>query len=321
VSGIHRQLIAAGVECEVLDTTQIPSRFGFAMKVAGYATAGWTLHLHTNGHNRNSWLLALLCGTAGRWRASVLTLHSGMMPAYLGTGSKWRKQLAGLVCRQYSRIICVGPELRDAVVSIGAPIARTEIGPACFTTGSLNAFVAPQLATWIAQHRPVLSTALFFRPEYGFDLLVDAVVQLRRRYPSVGCLVMGSGEQSAPAARLVRQAGLDNDLLLLGDVDHDTCLELISRSDVFLRPTFQDGDSISVREALALGVPVVASRVGSRPPGTILFHPGDVQDMLCKFDLAWAMKRGCRRGAEDSVNHLLELYRQVGVSEEAYETA
>jgi glycosyltransferase involved in cell wall biosynthesis len=60
------------------------------------------------------------------------------------------------------------------------------------------------------------------------------------------------------------------------------------RSHVFVRATLEDGDSISVREALALGVPVVASRVGTRPPGTILFHPGDVEDMLSKVDLAWA---------------------------------
>jgi glycosyltransferase involved in cell wall biosynthesis len=55
---------------------------------------------------------------------------------------------------------------------------------------------------------------------------------------------------------------------------------------VFVRPTLKDGDSISVREALVLGVPVVASRVGSRPPGTILFHPGNVEDMLSKVELA-----------------------------------
>jgi hypothetical protein len=104
-------------------------------------------------------------------------------------------------------------------------------------------------------------------------------------------------------------------------VNHDTCLDLMSRSQIFLRPTFQDGDSISVREALALGVPVVASRIGSRPPGTILFHPGDLQDLLSKVELAWAMEPGDRVVADNSLDHLLELYRQVLVSEEACEAA
>jgi glycosyltransferase involved in cell wall biosynthesis len=80
-------------------------------------------------------------------------------------------------------------------------------------------------------------------------------------------------------------------VLLAGDVDHDTCLALMSASDVFIRPTLEDGDSISVREALELKVPVVASRVGTRPPGAILFHPGDVEDLLSKLECALAQRR------------------------------
>jgi glycosyltransferase involved in cell wall biosynthesis len=291
VSGIHRQLTAAGVTCAVLDTGVIPRRLSFAVKLASYAARGWTLHLHTNGHNRNSWLLALLCGIAGRNGASVLTLHSGMMPDYVSTGSRWRGKLAGFVCRLYSRVVCVGAALRDAAVSVGTPIERTEIAPAYLAVvspdaESPNTALDPGLFAWLERHRPVLSTTLFFRPEYGFDRLVEGIARLRTQYPALGCLVMGSGEQSVEASERVRDAGLENDVLLLGDVDHDTCLALMRRSHVFVRATLEDGDSISVREALALGVPVVASRVGSRPPGAILFHPGDVDDMLSKVDLA-----------------------------------
>jgi hypothetical protein len=154
-------------------------------------------------------------------------------------------------------------------------------------SGCPGCSIPPRLFAWIERHRPLLSTTLFFRPEYGFDLLVEGIARLRGRYPALGCLVMGSGEQSVEASQRVRDAGLENDVLLLGDVDHDTCLALMRRSHVFVRATLEDGDSISVREALALGVPVVASRVGSRPPGAILFHPGDVEDMLSKVDMAW----------------------------------
>jgi hypothetical protein len=98
-------------------------------------------------------------------------------------------------------------------------------------------------------------------------------------------------------------------------VNHDACLALMSACDVFLRPTLEDGDSISVREALALGVPVVASRVGARPAGAILFRPG-----RCGRDA------GCDRTAlvgEESnptqaagcMDRLMEIYRQVDGSE------
>jgi glycosyltransferase involved in cell wall biosynthesis len=102
---------------------------------------------------------------------------------------------------------------------------------------------------------------------------------------------MGSGEDFQKARERVDQARLDDHVLLAGDVDHDTCLALMSASDVFIRPTLEDGDSISVREALELKVPVVASRVGTRPPGAILFHPGDVEDLLSKLECALAQRR------------------------------
>src|SRR6185503_11969747 len=55
---------------------------------------------------------------------------------------------------------------------------------------------------------------------------------------------------------------------------------LMARSAVFVRPTFRDGDSISVREAVSLGVPVVASNVGSRPDGVALFEAGDISGLV-----------------------------------------
>jgi glycosyltransferase involved in cell wall biosynthesis len=121
---------------------------------------------------------------------------------------------------------------------------------------------------------------MFFRKEYGFELLVEALAALRTRYPQLGCLVMGSGEDRAQAEALVRQYGLDDAIFLAGDLDHELCLALMARSAVFVRPTFRDGDSISVREAKALGVPVVASNVGTRPEGTLLFEAGNVDGLI-----------------------------------------
>jgi glycosyltransferase involved in cell wall biosynthesis len=163
----------------------------------------------------------------------------------------------------------------------------------------------------MGQHKPLLSTVLFFRPEYGFDLLVAGLARLKRLHPSVGCLVMGTGEQRAEAGKRVRESGLEESVLLLGDVNHDACLALISACDLFLRPTLEDGDSISVREALSLGVPVVASRVGTRPPGAILFQAGDVEDMLAKVELAFTVERGSQSQGAGCIDRLLEIYRQV----------
>ena len=321
VSGIYRQLMAAEVTCHVLDMSRVRPGLGFVSAVLRHAFEGWTLHFHTNGHNVKSWLLALGCGLAGQFRGgSILTLHSGMVPGYLETAPSWRRRLAAFTCSLYRRVICVSPEIKTALLSLGLESQSMEVLPAFLGTEKSEVSPESGLVAWIEQHRPLFSTVLFFRPEYGFDLLVAGLARMRCRYPSFGCLVMGSGEQRAEAEKRVRNAGLEESILLLGDVDHEACLALMSACDVFLRPTIEDGDSISVREALSLGVPVVASRVGMRPSGAILFRPGDVDEMLAKIELAMAVKRGGQSSAGDlaagtCMDRLMEIYREVDRSE------
>src|SRR5947209_1579274 len=91
---------------------------------------------------------------------------------------------------------------------------------------------------------------------------------------------MGDAEHRDEAQTLVDQAELSDAVLLAGDLDHEVCLSLMGKSDVFVRPTFRDGDAISVREALTLGVPVVASRVGNRPDGAVLFEVGNKTQLV-----------------------------------------
>jgi glycosyltransferase involved in cell wall biosynthesis len=294
----------------VLDPRQCRNRIDFAQTLRRFVTDGWTIHLHTNGHNFKSWLLALLCGSVGSNANAcrILTLHSGMAPRYV-TGGFWQREVARRACRLYSRIICVSSAIQEAVIGLGVPPDLTEIAPAYIQPQLAKNALEPLLLAWIARHRPLLSTVVFFRPEYGVDLLIAAVARLRWEHPSIGCLIMGSGEQRLQAQQQIREFGLDEHVLLLGDVEHSRCLDLISRSDVFLRPTLDDGDSVSVREALSLGVPVVASRVGTRPEGVFLFPPGDLDDLLRQAELAMASARPEAASAAGSMDRLIEIYQ------------
>jgi glycosyltransferase involved in cell wall biosynthesis len=62
---------------------------------------------------------------------------------------------------------------------------------------------------------------------------------------------------------------------MCGDVPHAQTLKTVAVSDVFLRTTLYDGDSISVREALHAGTPVIATDNRMRPPGVHLVPISD----------------------------------------------
>lgn len=316
VAGVYRQLLAAGAACRLLDMSRVRPGFVFGWTVVRHALRGWTLHLHTNGHNTKSWLLALACGVAGQFRGgSLLTLHSGMTPGYLGTAPRGRRNLAAFTCSLYRQVICVNREIRKALLTCGLASERIKVLPAFLGAEPSVLASEPGLQRWIEQRRPLLSTVLFFRPEYGFEFLVAVLTRLSRTHPSFGCLVMGSGEQMEEAKGRIKAAGLEENIHLLGDVEHDKCLALMSLCDVFLRPTLADGDAISVREALSLGIPVVASRVGTRPAGTILFPRGDVEGMFAAIRRGLTQGRGDCSPSPDCMGRLVKIYQQVGDAE------
>jgi len=69
-------------------------------------------------------------------------------------------------------------------------------------------------------------------------------------------------------------------ILLCGDVPHEGTLQAIARASVILRTTWYDGDSVSVREALAFGAPVIATDNGMRPAGVRLIPAREPAKLL-----------------------------------------
>jgi len=292
IAGLKERAVREGMSCRVLnsDRSAPPSRNyirvrsspDFIINLIRHAFDGWTIHVHTNGHNTRSWLVALACGIsgiAGR-KPAHLTLHSGMTPDYLA-GSIFRRWLAWTTCRFFGRITCVSLHIRTALESLGLRPSAIEVAHAGAESVESSARLAKrnlvepigEIAEWLHTHRPILAATGNAEPEYGINLLLDAVGQLRPRFPNVGCVVMGMNNPHRPA-----------NVLTVGDIPHLDCIGLMSKADVFVRPTFADGDSISVREALALNVPVVASDCARRPTGTVLFETGNSEDLATRLE-------------------------------------
>lgn len=85
---------------------------------------------------------------------------------------------------------------------------------------------------------------------------------------------------------------------------------LFSKAQMYIRPTKTDGDSLSVREALACGCPVLASNVSKRPEGTVLYD-GSIDDMEAKAIKMLSSPNDSKHLVVDFYNDLIEFYDQV----------
>ncbi len=328
---VHVQQLAEflrqhGAECTVLDiepgTTPKPGairvagRFGFLQTLIHFYGRGYVSHIHTNGHNFKSWLAIGVTAWVGFLfgRRNIATVHSGLMPNYVARGGRGRRLLIRAALWPLERVIAVNQKIEQTLLGLKIKPSRIFMLPA-FSLGAR----ARALPEWFSDYRrrfsPLIASAVYLEKEYGTELLVEACVALRRKYPRLGCMIMGSGSEEGTLRAQIQRAGGKDFLFLLGNVPHDLCLSLMERSDLFIRPTFFDGDAISVREALALGVPTVASDVGYRPPGTVLFKPGDVDSLIEQMDRTLQMGRMSNSEEEHPEN--LTLLR--GVYERAVE--
>jgi glycogen(starch) synthase len=188
--------------------------------------------------------------------------------------------------------------------SAGVSGSAARVGP------SASAPAAPTVAVAARRrHRPLLVAALAPGGQYGEDVLLAALPRLVSVFPEAGLLAFGPGADEPWAARRAG-AGLRGRVTGLGELDHPAALATLALADVFVRPTRADGDSLSVREALGLGIRVVASDVGHRPAGVVRFRAGDAADLAAQVREALAAPPP-RGEALDVSNSILGLWRSV----------
>jgi N-acetyl-alpha-D-glucosaminyl L-malate synthase BshA len=112
--------------------------------------------------------------------------------------------------------------------------------------------------------------------------VIRIFARIRRALPAT-LLVIGDGPDRSEAERESRELDVDRDVRFLGRLD--SVAELLHATDLFLLPSQLESFGLAALEAMACGVPVVASRVGGIPEFIeddvhgILEPPGSVEAM------------------------------------------
>ena len=311
IAALRHRLAALGAEVRVLDIGErrrqkrpgcLPARgpLGFAATVLRHVRSRFIVHLHTNGHNPRSWIATLVCVAAGLagGRRSVVSLGSGRMPDFLDTASPAIRALAHASLARAGALVVRNERARAAVVAHGADSGKVVVLPGFYGVAEAEIGGLPWAAARFRRdHRPLIGAVASRGPEYGLALLIDAAARLRPRHPALGVVLIGPD-------RL--EDGCPPWALALGERQRPALLATLRSVDVFVRPTYFDGDASSVREALALGVRVVASDTDFRPEGVWRFPCGDADALAGAIEAALA--RRPRRLDSTSLPALLAIY-------------
>lgn len=125
------------------------------------------------------------------------------------------------------------------------------------------------------------------KPKYGPDLLLKAMVRVRKEVPSIRLSVAGKGEMTPQLIWQATDYGLDDIVEFVGMIPKEEMYDFIQQHHIMVMPSTMASESfgVAVLEASACGRPVVASWIGGVPEVVrreetgILVPPRDVESL------------------------------------------
>ncbi len=240
-----------------------------------------------------SWMLGAFMASV-RGKKVILRIQNSMV-IDVCKKSSLQRFLASFCLRRINTIVSVNREVYDHLLSLGVNPDRAHVFPG-FLPPVPSDFhgqkIAPNIRKFMAGHRPLIAAngkIAFYRGEdlYGLDHLVELVIQLKPEFPNIGVIFSFtefSNNDQKYLDKLVSKAkkhGVENNILF--DINgNGPFLPILTEADIFVRPTNTDGDANSIREAIHLKIPTVASDVVQRPEGVYLFRTRDIGQFVEK---------------------------------------
>jgi L-malate glycosyltransferase len=179
----------------------------------------------------------------------------------------WKRRLVNpALGRLPAAIFAVSENLRGHMIAEGLPPSRIRVlhnGIDAGAVPSPRTRRAARGALGIGDDTPVVGTVSRLDHVKDFGTLIEAFQLLRRSEPAARLVIIGDGPESARLERRAAEIGAGDGVLFVGH--RDDARDLLAAFDVYANSSLYEGISLTILEAMATGLPVVATRVGGTP--------------------------------------------------------
>ncbi len=248
-------------------------------------------------------------------------------PALLGS-PEWTRYrlLRGRLAREGALFLCASAFLRDRVLALGFPAARTRVH---YLGVDVDAIRPRDSAEETAT---VLHVARLVEVK-GTAYLIRAFARVASRHAPVRLVIIGAGPLERRLRRLAGALGLGERVQFLGARPHAEVLDWMRRAAMLVLPSVRtasgrvEGLGMVALEAAASGVPVIGSRQGGIPEAVLDARTGwlvaerDVEALARRMHELLADPAARQRlgaAAREHVERHFDLGRQTAALEELY---
>lgn len=221
------------------------------------------LHVHyAIPHATSAWIAKEMLREQGRKLPVVTTLH-GTDITIVGQDQSYHA-ITRFSIERSDRITSVSQWLKDETIrAFGCGNCRVDVIPNFVDPAEFDrARHANGLRAELGGDRKILMHISNMRPVKRLTDVVRVFAKVREQVPSVLVLV-GDGPDRREAEEEAKALGVLEDVRCLGKIDD--VAPLLAAADLYLLPSESESFGLSALEALASGVPVVASNIGGLP--------------------------------------------------------
>jgi type III pantothenate kinase len=243
--------------------------------------------------------------------------------------------------RAADRVIAVSEHIAEQAVGLGVEGSRVRVIPSGvdahrFRPADAEAKAAARRRLTIPAETRLILFVGNLEPRKQVDVLLQATARVRHSLPEVELLVVGSGESAGMQDQTESLLGLTEELQLtrtvrfVGRLDDAQLLDAYAAADVSALPSSSEAQGIVALEAMACGLPVVASAVGGLlrtivdqesgflvPSGDVAALAARMTDLLSDPDRRRTVGEAARRTVErrytwsSAVAATCEVYREA----------
>lgn len=295
---LRRHLERRGVDCQVLNigprrrenidgVWSVQSGVDYVRQIAHWARRGYRVHHFFNVEGPKAIILALLAaGTTRLFRSPYsIGFIGGPRQRYSNQPGSFWGWLFQIVLARADFVICNNDEVKRSLRSFCSKAQKIHTIQ-CFHPSQVEHLgeVPRGVEAFLSDRRPAIASVIHPRretnlPHHEMSLMLVAIGQLRNRHPRIGCVVLGGADCVTQYKAMASEARLQDHFHFVGEAAHKDCLATMERCDLFVRTYMKDGSSSSVREALALSIPTVASRNAQHPDRVISFEPNNPESL------------------------------------------
>lgn len=252
---LEEKVKASGVQVYCLNKREgidfrLPLRLRRILKKEG------TKILHT--HNFFAWLYGAVAARGIKGLRHIHTEHSNVDKKRRATAERVLSHITDM-------IVCVSEAVRQSMIENQSILPHRV---AVIHNGvDVERFypdhekrIATRAKVGIKRNAPVVGIVARLAPIKNHGSLVKAFFRLSEDIPAAALIIVGDGELKDKLMRQANDMNLSKRVLFLGE-RHDIP-ELLNAMDVFVLPSLSEGHNITLLEAMATGLPVVATSVG-----------------------------------------------------------